>query len=169
MKHSVQHNVNDPKAVSILSWIPSCYPIKIILLPNKIIMIKIIIIIKINIFTFRVIRIGEIIFSKVGKSVSYFIVKYRFPFTFKISFLAANIYIYIFRSPVCGSLQFSLSGIVSHVHVLSRERRAIYQKTRGNNSRHTKCKHTFHGRSASEWSIPYARPTFLPAIYISPP
>lgn len=59
-------------------------------------MIKIIIIIKINIFTFRVIRIGEIIFSKVGKSVSYFIVKYRFPFTFKISFLAANIYIYIY-------------------------------------------------------------------------
>lgn len=129
-------------------------------------MIKIIIIIKINIFTFRVIRIGEIIFS----AKVYHISSLNIVFHSLSKYLSSPlIYIYIFRSPVCGSLQFSLSGIVSHVHVLSRERRAIYQKTRGNNSRHTKCKHTFHGRSASEWSIPYARPTFLPAIYISPP
>lgn len=128
-------------------------------------MIKIIIIIKINIFTFRVIRIGIIFLAKV-----YHISSLNIVFHSLSKYLSSPlIYIYIFRSPVCGSLQFSLSGIVSHVHVLSRERRAIYQKTRGNNSRHTKCKHTFHGRSASEWSIPYARPTFLPAIYISPP
>lgn len=120
-------------------------------------MIKIIIIIKINIFTFRVIRIGEIIFS----AKVYHISSLNIVFHSLSKYLSSPlIYIYIFRSPVCGSLQFSLSGIVSHVHVLSRERRAIYQKTRGNNSRHTKCKHT--GEVHQSEVFPTLVPPFSP-------